>query len=166
MSKSRDNSPVRKDLSKKENNPWPARGSGCSDDVVASDCSFSDDGRDDIHHCVDCRSKWWDDKMTVCDCCNDWWCPDWQSAFVWLEECECKDSWKRRRAFAKEHKVANSELHHVCPTCYIKEGIYCPHPECKASVAGLLKEDNALFAEIGKHRFHKRLLEALRTIKV
>jgi hypothetical protein len=164
MSSDRDESPVRKDLTKKENNPWPACASGCSDDVVASDCSM-EGMEDDIHHCVDCREKWWDDKMQLCDCCGDWWCPDSQSAFVWLEKCECKDSWKRRRAFAKAHKVANSELHYVCPTCLIKDGILCLHPECETSAPSLLKEDGEFHTAHEGHRYHKRLLEALRTIK-
>jgi hypothetical protein len=164
MKEKRDASPVRKDLTKKKDNPWPACASECSDDVVADDCEFSPDGENDIHHCVDCRDKWWDDKMKTCDCCNDWWCPDWQSAFVWLEDCECKDSWKQRRLFAKKNKVANSELHFVCPTCFIKDGIHCLHPECETSPASLLKDDEHRLADTGEHVHHTRLLEALRTI--
>ena len=104
MSQERDKSPARKDLSKKENNPWPACASECSDDVVAEDCEFSDDGQNDIHHCVDCRDKWWDDKMMICDCCGDWWCPDWQRAFVAMEDCECEDSWEIREKFTDTYK--------------------------------------------------------------
>lgn len=164
MSEDRSASPVRKDLTKAENNPWGPCESGCSDDVVADDCEL-ETFSDDVHHCVDCREKCWDDRMLTCDCCGDWWCSDWQSAFVGLEECECKDSWKRRRAFAKQHKVANSELHYVCPTCAIKEGILCSHAACKTSVKGLLDADVALVTEHGHHSLHRRLRQALRTVK-
>lgn len=165
MSASRDASPVRKDLTKKENNPWPACASGCSDDVIASDCDFSEDGAMDIHHCVDCREKAWAEKGANCDCCGDFWCMDWQSAFVWLEQCDCDDSWDARGQFAESNDVANSELYHVCPTCFIKTGIRCLNPSCACSVQSLLKQDMELFEEKGAHRWNKRLLEALRTIK-
>jgi hypothetical protein len=161
MEKERDESPIRKDLTKAINNPWPACASECSDDVVADDCEFSPDGEEDIHHCIDCRQKCWDDKMNICDCCGDWWCFDWQSAFVGLEACECEDSWEIRDKFTDKNKVANSELHYVCPTCFIKDGIHCLNPKCEANATVLFKQDEERFVETGHHRYYKRLREAL-----
>jgi hypothetical protein len=158
MPELRDRSPTRKELTKSRDNPWPACDSGCSDDIVNSDCEFDNDEELRIHHCIDCREKWPSDHGYNCDVCGDFWCPDWQSAFVSLKNCLCKDSWKLRRRFVKEHMVSDPDLEFVCPTCAIKDGLLCLHPECDTSVIGLLRSE--------AHCMHEKLLVLLKKLNV
>jgi hypothetical protein len=80
---------------------------------------------------------------------------------VWLEQCECEDSWKIRKAFAKARGVVDPALSFVCPDCFVKDGIPCIHPECVTSITGLLKEDADMVAKTGNHVHHDALMKAL-----
>lgn len=50
------------------------------------------------HHCVDCGQLWTNDKGTYCEMCCDFWCPDYQDRFSYIEN---SDKW-------------------ICPTCKIE----------------------------------------------
>lgn len=159
----RDKSPVRK-LSQPQ--PEGVGEHAHTDRLLGCQSECSDDSEhsqrdDDVHHCFDCREKWMSGKGFRCQCCGDFWCPDYDSAFVWLEQCECEDSWKIRKAFAKARGVVDPALSFVCPDCFVKDGIPCIHPECVTSITGLLKEDADMVAKTGNHVHHDALMKAL-----
>lgn len=93
---------------------------------------MSDSSEDE---CVDCGETWSTEKGLNCELCGDFWCVDWQSAFVQLSKCQCSQD-------------CHLDFNFVCPSCFVN--LACRSPSCETSIAFIKSQPTTITLRYSK----------------